>query len=213
MATATHSYGQGHAESVLRSQHWRSVDNSAAYLAPHLRPGMDVLDVGCGPGTITVDLARRVAPGTVVGIDASAAVLRQARANAERAGVRNVAFRQGDVLALDEGIGTFDVVHAHQVLLHLADPVAALRRMLRLTRPRAGWWPRATPTTPAPCGGPPIPGWTDGCGSTTRSPTTTAPNPTPGAACSPGRTPPAPPTSPPAHRSGAIPPPPSGPGG
>ena len=57
------TYTHGHHESVLRSHKWRTVDNSAAYLAPHLRPGLDVLDVGCGPGTITVDLAQRVAPG------------------------------------------------------------------------------------------------------------------------------------------------------
>ncbi|MFC5994990.1 methyltransferase domain-containing protein [Pseudonocardia hispaniensis] len=153
MTRAERSYGQGHAESVLRSQHWRNVENSAAYLARHLRAGMDVLDIGCGPGTITVDLARRVAPGTVAGIDPSASVLAQARTTAEREGVPNVEFRQGDVLDLGEQTGTFDVVHAHQVLLHLSDPVAALRRMLRLARPGglvaardtdyagAMWWP------------------------------------------------------------------------
>jgi hypothetical protein len=56
------TYTHGHHESVLRSHAWRTVENSAAYLVPHLRPGLSLLDVGSGPGTITVDLAERLAP-------------------------------------------------------------------------------------------------------------------------------------------------------
>ncbi|MGH3623544.1 MAG: methyltransferase domain-containing protein [Sciscionella sp.] len=153
MPAAEQTYGQGHAESVVRSQHWRTVENSAGYLARELRAGLDVLDVGCGPGTITVDLARLVAPGQVVGIDPSWPVLEQAHATAAGAGVGNVAFERGDVYALEAETGSFDLVHAHQVLLHLTDPVAALREMLRVAR-RGGvvaardtdyagamWWP------------------------------------------------------------------------
>jgi len=73
------TYTHGHHESVLRSHKWRTLDNSAAYLAPHLASGTSVLDLGCGPGTITADIGRRVAPGRVVGIDASAAVIEEAR--------------------------------------------------------------------------------------------------------------------------------------
>ena len=65
MAEPAETYTHGHAESVLRSHRWRTVDNSAAYVAARLVPGTDVLDVGCGPGTITIDIARRVAPGRV----------------------------------------------------------------------------------------------------------------------------------------------------
>ncbi len=56
-------YTHGHHDSVLRSHRWRTADNSAGYLLPHLRAGMSLLDVGCGPGTITCDLARRLGPG------------------------------------------------------------------------------------------------------------------------------------------------------
>src|SRR5689334_23638326 len=56
------TYTHGHAEPVLQSHRWRTADNSAGYLLPLLRPGLDLLDVGCGPRTITVDLAARVAP-------------------------------------------------------------------------------------------------------------------------------------------------------
>src|SRR5512140_924850 len=69
---STERYTHGHVEPVMRSHRWRTAENSAAYLLPHLAPGTSLLDVGCGPGNITVDLAGRVAPGHVVGIDAAA---------------------------------------------------------------------------------------------------------------------------------------------
>ena len=135
MGERAETYTHGHAESVLRSHRWRTVENSAAYLLPHLRPGVDLLDVGCGPGTITIDLAQRVAPGRVVGIDAAADAIDAARAAAREAGRRNLELATGDVYALDHADDSFDVVHAHQVLQHLADPVAALREMRRVCRP------------------------------------------------------------------------------
>ncbi|MGY1821943.1 methyltransferase domain-containing protein [Geodermatophilus sp. SYSU D00079] len=128
------TYTHGHADAVLQSHRWRTAENSAAYLLPLLRPGQDLLDVGCGPGTITVDLAARVAPGRVVGLDVSAAPLEEARAAAATAGV-DVTFAVGDVYALEVADDSVDVVHAHQVLQHLTDPVAALREMARVCRP------------------------------------------------------------------------------
>ena len=129
------TYTHGHAASVLRSHASRTVADSAAYLIPYLRPGARVLDVGCGPGTITADLAARVAPGEVVGIEPTSGPLEDARAHAAAAGVPNVTFALGDVYALDYPDGAFDIVHAHQVLQHLGDPVAALREMLRVCAP------------------------------------------------------------------------------
>lgn len=128
-------YLHGHHESVLRSHSWRTTANSAAYLLPSLRPGMRMLDVGCGPGTITVGLAATVAPGEVVGIDASEDVLRVARANASAADApKSLSFQEGDVYRLPFEDDSFDVVHAHQVLQHLGDPVAALQEMRRVCR-------------------------------------------------------------------------------
>jgi 2-polyprenyl-3-methyl-5-hydroxy-6-metoxy-1,4-benzoquinol methylase len=129
------TYTHGHHESVLRSHQWRTAANSAAYLLPHLRSGMRLLDVGCGPGTITLDLAEAVAPGSVVGVDVVPEPLEAARANAAARGDDRTVFRVGDVYALDEPDGAFDVVHAHQVLQHLSDPVAALRELRRVCRP------------------------------------------------------------------------------
>ena len=127
------TYTHGHHASVLRSHTWRSVENSAAHLLPHLQPGATVLDVGCGPGTITADLAARVAPGEVLGVDRGEDVV--ALAAEQHADVAGVRFAVGDVYALDLPDGSFDVVHAHQVLQHLSDPVAALVEMRRVCRP------------------------------------------------------------------------------
>jgi SAM-dependent methyltransferase len=131
-------YTHGHTEGVLRSHRWRTAENSAGYLLPHLRAGQRLLDLGCGPGTISVDLARRVAPGPVVGVDRAEPPLREARATAAAAAVDNVTFAVGDAYQLDFPAGSFDVVHAHQVLQHLSDPVAALVEMRRVCAP-GGW--------------------------------------------------------------------------
>ena len=132
--TSSGVYVHGHAESVLRSHSWRTAANSAAYLVPELRAGLDLLDVGCGVGTITADLAGLVAPGRVVGVDTSAVALQAAAAVADAAGVA-VAFEGAEATTLPFEDDSFDVVHAHQVLQHLADPVAALAEMRRVTRP------------------------------------------------------------------------------
>ena len=131
MATYTH----GHHESVLRSHRWRTAENSAAYLLPHLFSGATVLDVGCGPGTITADLASIVTPARVTALELTDAALDLARGEVAHRGLTNVDFAVGDVQALDFPDHTFDVVHAHQVLQHVADPVAALCEMRRVARP------------------------------------------------------------------------------
>ncbi len=129
------NYTHGHHESVLRGHQRRTADDSAAYLLPHLTPGLSVLDVGCGPGTITGDLAAHVAPGPVTAVDQFGDVLNVARAEAQRRNLTNVTFGTADVHKLDFADDTFDVVHAHQVLQHVADPVQALREMRRVCRP------------------------------------------------------------------------------
>jgi ubiquinone/menaquinone biosynthesis C-methylase UbiE len=127
------TYTHGHAESVLRSHRARTVENSAAYLLPHLSSSDRLLDVGSGPGTITADLARRVREVVALEISDEAAEL--TRAELGRQGIGHVEVRVGDVQDLDLGDAEFDVVHAHQVLQHLADPVAALREMRRVVKP------------------------------------------------------------------------------
>ncbi|MGK5532636.1 methyltransferase domain-containing protein [Streptomyces sp. URMC 129] len=127
-------YTHGHHESVLRSHRWRTAENSAAYLLPELRPGLSLLDIGCGPGTLTAGLAERVAPGPVTAVDHAADILTAARAEAESRGLTGVRFATADAQALEFPDGSFDVVHAHQVLQHLGDPVRALREARRVCR-------------------------------------------------------------------------------
>jgi len=134
MPTRPDTYLHGHHDSVLRSHRWRTPENSAGYLLPNLSPGLKILDVGCGPGTITAGLAALVPQGSVVGIDTEGDVLAEARSEAERQGVSNVSFEVGDVYRLAFGRASFDVVHAHQVLQHLSEPVAALVEMRRVCR-------------------------------------------------------------------------------
>jgi SAM-dependent methyltransferase len=128
-------YTHGHHESVLRGHQRRTAEDSAAYLLPHLKPGLSVLDIGCGPGTITADFAGRVAPGSVLAVDRFADVLEVARAEVQRRNLSNVSFATADVHQLDLPDDAFDVVHAHQVLQHVTDPVRALREMRRVCRP------------------------------------------------------------------------------
>jgi SAM-dependent methyltransferase len=97
---------------------------------------MSLLDVGCGPGTITADLATIVAPGRVTALEHTEEALALARDEIARRGITNVDFMVGDVHdLLDIPDDAHDVVHAHQVLQHVADPVRALHEMRRVCKP------------------------------------------------------------------------------
>lgn len=113
----------------------RTAQTSAAYLTPCLQPGMSLIDLGCGPGSVTADLADLVAPGRVVGIDISPKMIRRARAAAAGRSVANLSFAVADALSLPVPDGCFDVVHFHQLLLHVPDPVGVLREMRRAAVP------------------------------------------------------------------------------
>ncbi len=134
-SAADERYTHGHPAAVVAAHAARTAASSAAYLLPHLSVGQRLLDVGCGPGSITIDLAELVAPGDVVGIDRSDEVLLAARRLAAARGVPNVAFETANVYELPFDDGSFDVVHAHQTLQHLVDPTAALREVARVLRP------------------------------------------------------------------------------
>ncbi len=108
------------------------MENSAAYLIPYLSQGDALLDIGCGPGTISNDFARLVAPGKVVGADIAPEIVQRA---SDAPHPDNVTFEAADVYELQYPDDSFDVVHAHQVLQHLSDPVAAIKEMRRVLKP------------------------------------------------------------------------------
>ncbi len=121
-----------HSPAYLR----RSAQRNAAFLLPLLRPGMRLLDVGCGPGSITVGLAEAVgADGEAVGVDLSAAMIDAARALAAERGVTNVGYDIADACALPFEDMTFDAAFSHALLQHLPDPLMAVREMHRVLKP------------------------------------------------------------------------------
>lgn len=104
-------------------------------LLAHLRPGMDVLDAGCGVGAIALDLAPTIAPGRVVGIDPDAGQIDAARESAVDRAIDNAQFEIGSAYDLPFPDSSFDVVYANAVLLYLREPVRALAEMRRVLRP------------------------------------------------------------------------------
>ena len=104
------------------------------FLLPHVRSGMDVLDVGCGVGSIALDLAPTVAPGRMAGIDADPGQIEAAKKSAAERGIDNAEFLAASVYELPFEEATFDVVYANAVLMYIREPVRALAEMRRVLR-------------------------------------------------------------------------------
>ncbi|KAK1753224.1 S-adenosyl-L-methionine-dependent methyltransferase [Echria macrotheca] len=139
MATSSQTnYIHGHPPEVLKAHAHRTAARDAAYLAPHIRRDSKILDIGCGPGTISADFAALAPEGSVVCFEISEAALATARTTFASRDLYNADFVRGDATKLPFEDGSFDIVHAHQVLIHLPDPVAALREMRRVTKPGGG---------------------------------------------------------------------------
>jgi SAM-dependent methyltransferase len=113
----------------------RRTGEAAAFLAPQLRPGMRLIDCGCGPGSITLDLAQAVAQGETIGIDLREDSLRYGRALARERGIANVQFQTASVYQLPYADGAFDAAFSCAVLQHLAAPLLALKEMRRVLKP------------------------------------------------------------------------------
>jgi SAM-dependent methyltransferase len=128
----THGYDPRYVDTILTQ---RRASEVLAFLWPHLRPGLRVLDCGCGPGSITADVAALVAPGEVVGIDLEPSQLEIARQRAAERGLANVRFEVGSVYELPFPEASFDVAYAHTVIQHVREPVRALREMRRVLKP------------------------------------------------------------------------------
>lgn len=134
-APDTSTYTMGYSEEFLQLLDRRSAATHAFYLLPHLSPGLRVLDFGCGPGTISVGLAERIAPGELHGIDMEESQIELARAAASAGGHDNLTFHVGNVNALPFEDNHFDVAHCHAVLMHIPDTQAALAEIKRVLKP------------------------------------------------------------------------------
>jgi ubiquinone/menaquinone biosynthesis C-methylase UbiE len=128
-------YTHGYSDPVVRHFSRRTAERDADLLLPHLRPGMRVLDFGCGVGSITVGLAAAVAPGEAVGIDIEPSMVAYARSLAQARGVGNARFEVASVYELPFPHEAFDAAFSRSVIEHLADPLAALREVRRVLRP------------------------------------------------------------------------------
>ena len=135
MTSATPDYTMGFSDEMLESLRRYTAEASAAYILPYLRPGLRVLDFGCGPGTITVGLAKATAPGEVHGVDMEGSQIDLARAVAEAGGISNTTFHVADVTNLPFEDRFFDVAHCHNVLMHIPDTRAVLTEVKRVLKP------------------------------------------------------------------------------
>jgi ubiquinone/menaquinone biosynthesis C-methylase UbiE len=131
------TYSPGYAAPVLTFMEQRTAEAHGGFFLPQLMPGWRVLDAGCGPGTITLGFARRVAPGLVTGIDAEDSQFSNARQQAERENL-NIEFQKASVYELPFPDGSFDAVFSHALFEHLSDPMAALAELRRVLKP-GGW--------------------------------------------------------------------------
>ncbi|MSQ08862.1 MAG: methyltransferase domain-containing protein [Dehalococcoidia bacterium] len=149
------TYTHGYHASVIAQHSARTASESAAFLLPRLKPGMRLLDMGCGPGSITIGLAETVAPGDVVGMDIGDTLIKQARESAMQRGFQNVQFEVGSVYEPPFPDNSFDAVYMHQVLQHISKPIDAVRQARRVLKPggpfgvrevdwgSAVFWPRS----------------------------------------------------------------------
>ena len=100
-----------------------------------LAPGMRCLDLGCGGGDVTLQLAASVGPqGQVIGVDMDETTLDLARQSAKRMGLGNIQFRNLKVQDWIEET-QYDCIYCRFLLTHLADPIRVLRQMLQAVRP------------------------------------------------------------------------------
>ncbi|KAF7194454.1 putative methyltransferase C1B3.06c [Pseudocercospora fuligena] len=141
---ARYAFGLNPPKSVISGHATRKASTQCAYMMPTFlsmakeNPKLKVLDVGCGPGSITVDFAEMIPQGHVIGYDLSGAVLETAKIHAESKGITNVEFVKGDVYNLPFEDGEFDVVHTHQAVAHFHENVRAIKELIRVTKKNGG---------------------------------------------------------------------------
>ena len=131
----TPTYTMGYGPEFQKMLKRRNATDCAAHLLPYLSPGMRLLDLGCGPGTISVGLAAAVAPGAMHGVDMEPSQIEIASAAAKAGGHGKAVFQVGDVTDLPFEDESFDVAHCHALLNHVPDTQAVLAEVKRVLKP------------------------------------------------------------------------------
>lgn len=133
--SSARNYTMGYSDEFQALLSRRNAARNAGHLLPRLKPGLRILDFGCGPGTISMGLADAVAPGELHGIDIEETQIEMARAAASAGEHGNTVFRTGDATDLPYEDDFFDAAHCHAVLMHIPDTAAALAEVKRVLKP------------------------------------------------------------------------------
>ena len=132
--SSTPDYTLGFSEGMLEALRRYTAEANAAHLLPYLRPGLRILDFGCGLGTISLGLAKAVDPAELHGVDMEESQIDLARAAARSLAQQNAVFHVGDATALQFEDGFFDVAHCHNALMHVPDTHAVLTEVKRVLK-------------------------------------------------------------------------------
>ena len=128
-------YIHGKGSEVTRAMSARSAEKEAAFFLPYLTKGMDVLDCGAGPGTITLGLAKHVSPGTATGIDVNPDQIAIAEEQASVQGASNTRFQIASLLDLPFEDASFDAAFTHMVIEHIDAADRAVAEIFRVLKP------------------------------------------------------------------------------
>ncbi len=128
-------YGPGYRSDLVAHHNLRTAPKEAGFLLPFLSDGMNILDCGCGRGSITLGLADLLPSAKITGCDVGIEVLDAAKSDAKDRGLSNVSFKLASVYNLEFQDANFDAVLVHAVLQHLSEPAAALKELHRVMRP------------------------------------------------------------------------------
>jgi len=133
--TSTPDYTMGYSPDYISFLTRIGEQKPSRFPIPHLAPGHNLLDVGCGPGSLSIRLADAVAPGELFGVDIEPSQIDQARRLAEERGCGNATFQMADVVDLPFEDDFFDMVHCGTVLTYVPDTSVALEEVKRVLRP------------------------------------------------------------------------------
>jgi ubiquinone/menaquinone biosynthesis C-methylase UbiE len=135
MSNEKENYALGYGAGAMDWMTSRTIDVHGAFLLPYLEPGHSLLDCGCGPGSLTVGFAEKLAPGRVIGIDREPAQFESAINYAADNNLVNLHFETGDVYALPFDDASFDIVFCSAVLGSVGKPGRVVQEMIRVLKP------------------------------------------------------------------------------